>query len=263
MLDIAKRMSASVCIFNDPQRNWAPRDRSIPAAQRIGMLTGSGFGVEAWLTRWNRKPLDDKTIGSLVEACRSAWVVSAHTSTHTWSPEKLRDEIRLAAHLGASILVVHPNSLGFESQNEPPPAQQIGDLCSFGQDHGVTLALENSGRTGIEMMRQALHHIGDPISAGLCVCIDTGHANRSRALDGAPAEAYLEEFRDLIIEVHINDNLGDRDLHLPPGEGTIDWGNVIAAMRRLPDDAVICMEIAAPGDPVEVLRAAREFLCRT
>lgn len=263
MLDIASRISASVCVFNDPQRNWAPRDRSITAAQRIGILTSNGFGVETWLTRWNRKPLDEKTITSLAEACRSAWIVSAHTSTHAWSPEKLREEIRLTARLHASILVVHPNTLGFESQREPPPANELRDFCSFALKNRVTLALENSGRTGIEMMRHALDHIGDPISAGLRVCVDTGHANRSRALDGAPAEAYLEEFRGLIIEVHVNDNLGDRDLHLPPSEGTVNWAAVIPAMRQLREDAVICLEIAAPGDPVEVLKAARELLCRT
>ncbi len=261
MLDIAGRISASISIFNDPDRRWAPRDQSLTPADRIKIITDARFGVETWLSRSGSGFYSEHVIQSIERACYGVNIVTAHTSIVNWSADRLRKEIEIAARVGASILVVHPGTLGLEGEELPPSSQELRDIGKVAQDVGLWLALENSGRTGIKMMRRAVELLSpDPLGAGIGICIDTGHANRSRKRDGVPAETYLEEFRDLIIEVHVNDNLGDRDLHLPPGEGTVNWEAVIPAMHRLPDDAIICLEVAAPGDPVEVLRAAREFL---
>ena len=106
-------------------------------------------------------------------------------------------------------------------------------MCRFALDNGVMLALENLGKTGIISMRRSLDMIGtEPEKTGMGICIDIGHAHRSCTADGIRPEAYLKEFRDLIIELHVHDNIGDKDLHRPPGEGTIDWGPVVEAIVR-------------------------------
>jgi len=263
MLDIAKRISASVSVFHDPQRDYAPRREPCTIADCVRTILNAGFGVETWLCQHHYAPLEEDAIQALSQLCRHAEIVSAHTSTLTWSPEGLRAEIGLAARIGADILVIHPNTLGLEKQAEPPTALELREICAFARDCGVMLAFENSGRTGIEMVRRAIDLVGaEPGATGMGICIDTGHAHRSCTWEGIPVSAFLEEFRDLIVEVHVDDNFGAKDLHLPPGEGTLDWAGVIPAIRSLPQDAVVCLEITTEGDPLQALAAAREFLCR-
>jgi len=52
----------------------------------------------------------------------------------------------------------------------------------------------------------------------LRMCLDTGHANI-----GEGVRPYLENFINEIINIHIHDNQGDMDEHLPPGQGTVEW----------------------------------------
>src|SRR5712692_2445212 len=83
---------------------------------------------------------------------------------------------------------------------------------------GVTLAIENT-----------LSEMGDPAYlrqfvdetrlTGLRFCFDIGHAH----LADGPAEERLgksfEPLRDLVAAVHLHDNHGEKDEHLPPFDG--------------------------------------------
>jgi sugar phosphate isomerase/epimerase len=69
---------------------------------------------------------------------------------------------------------------------------------------------------------------------GLRFNFDIGHAHLS---DG-PAEERLEKsfapMRDLAVSVHLHDNHGEKDEHLPPYDGTIDWGAAIPLLKTTP-----------------------------
>ncbi len=56
-------------------------------------------------------------------------------------------------------------------------------------------------------------------------CLDTGHAFLSGDL-----RTVIHKLSGHLRMLHVNDNLGDRDQHLSPGEGAIDW---ISLMRQL------------------------------
>ena len=45
--------------------------------------------------------------------------------------------------------------------------------------------------------------------------------------------------------VHINDNLGDRDAHLIPGEGSIDWPWLLGELRRYRFEGGLIIEMSA------------------
>jgi sugar phosphate isomerase/epimerase len=52
---------------------------------------------------------------------------------------------------------------------------------------------------------------------------DIGHAH---LMDGPEEERVAKAFaplQDLIVSTHIHDNHGDKDEHLPPYDGSIDW----------------------------------------
>jgi sugar phosphate isomerase/epimerase len=71
------------------------------------------------------------------------------------------------------------------------------------------------------------------------MCFDAGHAH----LEGGVAEA-LEIVRDFVVTTHLHDNRGERDDHLLPYEGTIDWN---AALAALPPAAPIVLELKEPA----------------
>jgi sugar phosphate isomerase/epimerase len=71
------------------------------------------------------------------------------------------------------------------------------------------------------------------------LCFDAGHAH----LDGGAQES-LEAVRDLVATTHLHDNRGERDDHLLPYEGTIDWS---ALLQALPGDAPLVLELKEPA----------------
>jgi sugar phosphate isomerase/epimerase len=56
--------------------------------------------------------------------------------------------------------------------------------------------------------------------------------------------AGFEAIRNLVVTTHVHDNRGERDDHLLPYEGTIDWD---AALAVLPAEVPIVLELKEPA----------------
>jgi sugar phosphate isomerase/epimerase len=63
---------------------------------------------------------------------------------------------------------------------------------------------------------------------------DIGHLN---LFDRNPLE-YVTLFKDRLRHIHMHDNDGQRDLHLPIGTGSIDWESLIRKLRTFYDGSV-------------------------
>jgi sugar phosphate isomerase/epimerase len=111
-------------------------------------------------------------------------------------------------------------------------------LSLFARQRGVTLVLEN---TPDEMATPAnlKNFLEQTRLTNVKLCFDTGHAH----LEGGVL-AGLEAIRDLVVTTHVHDNRGERDDHLLPYEGTIDWNATLAA---LPSDAPFVFELKEPA----------------
>jgi len=83
------------------------------------------------------------------------------------------------------------------------------------------------------------HFLEQTRLTGVKLCFDTGHAN----IEGGLGEA-LEAVRDLVITTHIHDNHGERDDHLLPYQGNIDWD---ATLSALPPEAPMVLELKEPA----------------
>src|SRR6266853_3314267 len=97
-------------------------------------------------------------------------------------------------------------------------------LSLFARQRGVTLALEN---TPGEMASPAnlKNFLEQTRLTNVKLCFDTGHAH-------------------LVGTTHVHDNRGERDDHLLPYEGTIDWN---AALVALPNDVPFVFELKEPA----------------
>jgi sugar phosphate isomerase/epimerase len=91
---------------------------------------------------------------------------------------------------------------------------------------GTVIALENVYERDPEPLRRLLDALGSP---QVRFCFDAGHAN---VFGGVPPACWIEELGDLLGEIHIHDNHGTADEHLPVGEGNIPFRELFAAVRK-------------------------------
>jgi sugar phosphate isomerase/epimerase len=111
-------------------------------------------------------------------------------------------------------------------------------LSLFARQRGVLLTIEN---TPGEMATPAnlRNFLEQTRLANVKLCFDTGHAH----LEGGVLPA-LETAANLVATTHIHDNHGERDEHLLPFEGTIDWA---ASLAALPPGLPIVLELKEPA----------------
>lgn len=88
--------------------------------------------------------------------------------------------------------------------------------------------------------------------------VDLGHLNLRRHdseyFGRMSVRENIERLPVPIIEVHVHDNPGDRDLHMPLGSGTLDYAAAAAALRARGFDGISTIEVCPalhdrrPGD---------------
>lgn len=110
-------------------------------------------------------------------------------------------------------------------------------LSLFARQRGVTLAIENTPGEMATLVNLK-NFLEQTRLSNVKLCFDAGHAH----LEGGAVEA-LEAVRDLVVTTHMHDNRGERDDHLLPYEGTIDWDAMLTA---LPDEAPLVLELKEP-----------------
>jgi sugar phosphate isomerase/epimerase len=93
----------------------------------------------------------------------------------------------------------------------------------------------------------------------LGICVDTGHANMHRDMYHEPAVAFLEEFASSIFQFHVSDNHGEKDDHIVPGTGNVDWEAVLAALARTGYRGPVVLELNS-DNPEEAAKRSIDFL---
>jgi len=169
-------------------------------------------------------------------------------------PEKSRridamDEIKRALESAERIpfknMVIHLGERDDAwSQRSIENAQiALEHLGAFSRPLGVRLLVENllSEVTTPEHLMLILE-MGHLDNVG--VCLDLGHAH----ITVGTLEA-IATLGKRIVSVHTHDNHGEKDEHLWPGEGTIDWPAVTAALKGLATAPAMVLEIShSQGD---------------
>ena len=229
----------------------------------VRVVVSLNLGVEMWESRGDGDTKLTKEGIALVKAeCEKAPFVSLHSSPRhwRWDPKGLADEIALARTINAKTLVLHKESLGLSDPSAHPDLPAIRRLASKARNAGVMLALEN-GPDSMWALDLVLDKIGDdPKKTNLGVCIDVGHAHISHDAGRQPIRNYLERYRGQLIHLHLHDNRGEGDDHLPPGEGSIDWRMALELVNRVGYQGPGVLEIHSTGDLIRTIGAARDYL---
>jgi sugar phosphate isomerase/epimerase len=104
--------------------------------------------------------------------------------------------------------------------------------------------------------------------SGLRFNFDIGHAHLSDFPEGERLDKSFSPLGDLVSSVHLHDNHGEKDEHLPPYDGTIDWPAAIKLLKSAPDaNLPLVLELKEKTGPeaptaAEQLAAARKSLNR-
>ncbi len=186
-------------------------------------------------------------------------------------------EADLALYLGGPMVVVHPacritqdhaahthypdlsdrNAQQHASEiltelHYPPLIKSMKELAKIGEKAHVTFLIENIP-TGFWIGFDAIalaSWIRKIASPNLRMCFDTGHANTESDWNGS-VHSQLEACIDVVEYVHINDNLGNKDSHLIPGDGTIEWDKVTKILAQDPKNLICMLELFQSEDKIE------------
>jgi sugar phosphate isomerase/epimerase len=153
------------------------------------------------------------------------------------------DEIKRALEIAEQIpfrfLIQHMGvgNESFDDRKFEAAMTSIEHLRAFAKPLGVRMLLENIPNE-LSTPEKLVEFIQASRFDDVGVCFDFGHAH----LMGDVAQAF-ETLKDYIRSTHVHDNAKDRDSHLWPGSGSIDWKQAMNLLRSSPHTPPLLLEI--------------------
>lgn len=176
------------------------------------------YGVELWSLHLPFMPFDQIDISSTNEDLRRNTV------------ELCKALIEKGNKIGINLFIVHPSGEPISDQDRKEKVSQakksLKELATFADKFHAKIAVEDLPRT---CLGNSSEEILELISADerLKVCFDTNH------LLGEKIEKFIENVGEKIITTHISDYDFVNERHWLPGEGKIDWQNVLSAFEKI------------------------------
>lgn len=156
-------------------------------------------------------------------------IAGLNPGVHGEVMRQMRYYLDMASDL-VEVAVLHPGYLSPYSSKIPDKAwdkciESIRELGDYSDDLGITIAVENMpnmpkifGRYPDEML-ETLEQVN---RKNVGMTLDVGHANTMGLLD-----EFVEKCKGKLVHMHIHDNNGKRDEHLPIGQGNINWNKLM------------------------------------
>ena len=169
-------------------------------------------------------------------------IASLQDQSRLNSIDQIKSSIDLSNEINAEAVVVHPGVTSFlpnkyfkkevyEFANES--IKEIGD---YAKDLGVLATIENMPNFESMIYQNIVDLNQLLVENEMHMTLDIGHANH---VGYAPDEMIF----DSIKHVHVHDNLGDDDSHLPLGEGSIDLKYIINTLESKNYDGIYILEV--------------------
>lgn len=166
-------------------------------------------------------------------------VAATDRATRIEAMDEIKRAIELAEQIPFRFLIQHigVGNESFSEQKFDAAMTSVEHLRAFAKPLGVRLLLENipnelsTPERLVELIRTM--HFDD-----IGVCFDVGHAHIMSDVEPA-----FESVKNYIHSTHIHDNARDRDAHLWPGDGTIDWKRTLELLSDAPNKPPLLLEI--------------------
>lgn len=156
------------------------------------------------------------------------------------SKRQIEEAIRVSAKLGLNYVVLHgPKHIWNTKPKGPKGELELWrelhkDFIQLCKKKKIVLTLETPiTERGLRIVK----------ALGIKITLDIGHANNPlyRVRNATRGDDYkyasiaesIKEQHELIANIHIHDNHGEKDEHLSPGEGNIDFLPIIAMLKKV------------------------------
>jgi len=172
--------------------------------------------------------------------------------------DEIKRALEIAEQIPFKFLIQHigtPNE-SFSEKKFEAAITSVEHLRAFAKPLGVRILVEN-----IPNELSAPEKLVDFIRAtrfdDLGICFDFGHAHMMTSVEQA-----FEIAKPLIQSTHVHDNNKDKDSHLWPGDGSIDWKQAVDLLRSAPHEPPLLLEIEGDekASPLEKIQKTFEKL---
>lgn len=197
---------------------------------------------------------------------------SHHRELWELSLKQVERSIDACRLLGGEITVVHfgkcpvPEALELLEGSKRRYREFIDQCLAYAQDRGVIVGFENAGGdprsypSGVEELKRLLLGL-----EGAKMTFDIGHAHLAARRAGERATGVviagqIKEMREHIVHVHIHDNRGKVDDHLPPGDGEINFEPIVDALKNIKYNGLLIAELWDPRKTLETGKRGLERL---
>lgn len=209
-----------------------------------------------------RATLDRLGLGVLGHSAYFIPIGSPYHSVRLAALEEFRRALAVTAAVGAPAMTVH-----YASRVPPlcPDCDVVGwhvevlaPLCREAKPLGIAILLENAPAGGNQLVNLTRVMTAVP---ELGLHLDIGHT----IVEGGEGMLgkYLQALGSRLRHVHLSENDGSGDQHLPLGAGVVrryDWPSAVRQLKRKGYDGTITLEVFSPSR--EYLLASRDLLRR-
>jgi len=157
--------------------------------------------------------------------------------------DEIKRAIEIAEHIPFRFLVQHVGTVGeeFDDKKFDTVMTSVEHLKAFAKPLGVTILLENIPNE-LSTPERLVEFINITHFEDVGFCFDVGHAHMMSSVGEA-----FSLMKKHIRSTHIHDNKKDRDAHLWPGDGSINWSETMQLLRTAPHVPALLMEIEGDG----------------
>ena len=153
---------------------------------------------------------------------------------------RLRQSCQAAQALGLSHIVFHSNYIPVLNQYYYV-RNWLNENALFYQElleeFPITIYLENMEDFHPDMLLMLVEKVKHPRCK---ICLDIGHANFSKA----PLRRWFASLAPYIGYLHLSDNYGTYDEHLPLGQGAVDWHDFNKWIERYQLNPITLLEVS-------------------
>jgi sugar phosphate isomerase/epimerase len=174
---------------------------------------------------------------------------SSHSNVRRGWVEEAKEMIRIAKEFDMEFLNFHfypGKGMGARSEKGRKMfldnfLSSMRELAAFAKKNGVTLMLENMARREDNPYRlKEFTYIVNNVP-GLMVHLDVAHAFTEGG--NKKVDEYIQKFAGKIVHIHIHDNHGKKDEHLPLGKGKLNVKKVVSSLKKINYKRTITFEV--------------------
>lgn len=172
--------------------------------------------------------------------------------------EKLKKTAAMANLLGAIGMVCHP---GYDKWRfgEAVDLWLKGAVETFNEvlvaaGDGLPVMVENIFEEEPDTLYELLRQFD---KKNLHFCFDSGHFNLFTKVS---LETWFSMLGNKIREMHLHDNYGKRDDHMPIGRGTFPFRELKAFLKAHRESLILTAEIHTEADAVEGIKNLKEYV---